>query len=206
MTGRTGYTAPTNSNAPDGPAQIAAVYAHFDARVDATLATVAELPASGNWTGRTIYVTEDRSSWVWDTIWRVRASKWITYTPVITNFTVGNGTVSARYRHVGEDVEVRLDVTLGSTSAVSGSLDVPLPVTGKSGFTTFAQKGYGVATDASAATFVYLNYNLISTTTVRAYVINVANNYAGFSILGSTVPFTWAAGDQFSMELKYEKA
>jgi hypothetical protein len=73
MTGRTNYTAPTNGLAPEGPAQIAAAYAHFDALIGESVAAVANLPASGNWNGRTIYVEATDSVYVW----RGAAWRWV---------------------------------------------------------------------------------------------------------------------------------
>ena len=56
MTGRTNYTGVDNNSAMQGPAQITAVYDHFDRLVGETAPNPQSLPLSGNWQGRTIYV------------------------------------------------------------------------------------------------------------------------------------------------------
>lgn len=66
MTGRTGYTAPTNASAPTVPAHLSAAYAHFDPLIGETVANLGALPSSGNWTGRTIWVADIKRMRVWD--------------------------------------------------------------------------------------------------------------------------------------------
>jgi len=53
---------------------------------------------------------------------------WTAWTPTITGFTVGNGTVAGRYRKVGHDLELNLFITFGTTSAVTGTLSMSLPL------------------------------------------------------------------------------
>jgi len=66
MTGRTGYTGVTNDDPPYGPEQITDVYEHFDPLIGETAATASALPASGNWTGRTVYVQDTAAHYVWN--------------------------------------------------------------------------------------------------------------------------------------------
>ena len=52
-----------------------------------------------------------------------------TWTPTITGFTLGNGTVNySNYIKVGKMVICKYQVTLGSTSAVTGLITVTVPV------------------------------------------------------------------------------
>jgi hypothetical protein len=64
MTGRTNYTGVANTGPMQGPAQITATYAHFDAIVGETRPLTSDLPATGNWVGRTIYVEATESLYV----------------------------------------------------------------------------------------------------------------------------------------------
>jgi hypothetical protein len=57
----------------------------------------------------------------------IGADPWTVWTPTITGFTVGNGTVAGRYRKSGHDLELNLFITFGTTSAITGSLSMPLP-------------------------------------------------------------------------------
>lgn len=58
-----GYTQLANSAPFNGPAQINAAEAFVEGLVDATVATSGQLPTTGNWVGRTYYVSGDRSTW-----------------------------------------------------------------------------------------------------------------------------------------------
>lgn len=65
MVGRTGYTPPNAGMSPNGPAQMTAIYEHFDSKVGESVALISSLPASGNWTGRTIAVEQDKTIRTW---------------------------------------------------------------------------------------------------------------------------------------------
>jgi hypothetical protein len=74
MTGRTGYTAVSNSKVPDFGGDITAVYAHFDALINETRANAAALPISGNWAGRLIGVQDTGAVYWWTgSAWRPTA-------------------------------------------------------------------------------------------------------------------------------------
>ena len=66
MTGRTNYTGVGNSDAMQGPSQITDVYKHFDALIGQSFATPSDLPASGNWPGRTALVLTPKSEYQHD--------------------------------------------------------------------------------------------------------------------------------------------
>lgn len=53
---------------------------------------------------------------------------WTSYTPTWTAFTVGNGTVNAKFQQVGKTVNFKIDVIAGSTTAATASVVVSLPV------------------------------------------------------------------------------
>src|SRR5690242_15835711 len=59
---------------------------------------------------------------------------WTTFTPTWTNVTVGNASVnSGKYLKIGKVVWFRIDLVLGSTSTVTGSVSVAFPVTAQVG-------------------------------------------------------------------------
>jgi hypothetical protein len=71
MAGRTGYTPITNASPMQGPAQITKVYEWFDPLIGESRPTVSALPTTGNFLGRTIYVADQRTPYVWDgTTWQ----------------------------------------------------------------------------------------------------------------------------------------
>jgi hypothetical protein len=127
------------------------------------------------------------------------------YTPTFTNFTLGNGTINiARWAQSGKMVHVYGIVTLGSTSSVSGSITVALPVTAASsplGFVT----GVGQFGDDGVG-----NYGAVairaSTTTLTINAQKSDGTYTLLASTSSTVPFTWATNDDFRWSLVYEAA
>ena len=68
------------------------------------------------------------------------------YTPTFTGFTKGNANIVARYAQSGKAVNVFVSVTLGSTSSVTGSITVSLPVTASSN--AIILRGIGGITDS----------------------------------------------------------
>ena len=51
------------------------------------------------------------------------------WTPTLTNITIGNGTVTAAYVQIGKHIHAQIRITLGSTSTVGGNPGFSLPVT-----------------------------------------------------------------------------
>jgi len=133
---------------------------------------------------------------------------WISYTPTLTNLTLGSGTVVALYRKVGKQVDVRIKFTLGAGSAVSSTGRFSLPVTAKTtGYSTggIAPSILGVATIEDAGIEEYAGLvGLYSSTVVAPMVINTASTYALHQFLASTVPFVWGANDIMSLIFSYE--
>ena len=124
---------------------------------------------------------------------------WAPYTPTLTNVTVGNGAITARYKRIDKTVFFQTHFLFGSTSAVTGSVTVGLPVAPR------------LVTSVSASVF-FLD-NLVgwfpgswapsgSGVVIRA--TNTSGTYATASALSSTVPFTWTTDDYFNVSGFYE--
>jgi len=121
---------------------------------------------------------------------------WTAYTPTITNFTLGNGTVTARYKQIGKTLFVQAKIVFGSTSSITGSLNFTMPFSTKignmQGIANIALQDVGVGTwkafsaDASGAGFFI-------------YVENATGTYVRDSAISSTVPFTWTTNDTISI-------
>jgi hypothetical protein len=124
------------------------------------------------------------------------------YTPSFVNFTLGNGTVAARYIQIGEFVFVYGHVILGSTSSVTGQIRVSLPVTSVS---MTRQQQWATCTDTGTA-----NYSAstiwIDTTTMAINALNAAGTYLAGVTTNATTPFTWTNLDEFAFALMYEAA
>lgn len=137
-------------------------------------------------------VTGTGTTWVW--------SDW---TPTYANITVGNGTVSARYKQIGKTVHFSYTLVLGSTSAIGSSPTFTLPVTaysaGKYNFTAYALDSGTTRVPLFADTFG-------STTVVGLFAVNTAGTYGSQATITSTVPFTWTTSDELHIDGAYEAA
>ena len=88
---------------------------------------------------------------------------WQDWTPTINNATQGNGTVTARYVQIGKLVIGMFTFTLGSTSAVSGDVNITLPVTGATTNVNLASLSYVEnATLSSSVPFTWGTGDVIS--------------------------------------------
>lgn len=134
---------------------------------------------------------------------------WASWTPTLTNMTLGNGTIVARFIQIGKTVFFRFTFVLGSTSTIGSSPTFSLPVTAITGYTTGASTPIGIVhyehtgvTNAEGA--IYIS----STTTASFGVWGAASTYVtgGAGGLSSSVPFTWAVSDQILTTGFYEAA
>lgn len=122
--------------------------------------------------------------------WRVifvRAGTAIAYTPTWTNGTIGNGTLTGRYRQDGGLVWVDISVTMGSTSTFgAGSVwafSLPMTAAGTTG-QVFA------AHILDSGTAFYIGAAVpASTTTISIYTNGASSGVT------SAVPMTWAQND-----------
>lgn len=130
---------------------------------------------------------------------------WQSWDPTYTNFTLGNGTLNyAKYIQIGKTVFLKIKATLGSTSAISGSLSFSTPVTAHA--------------DASAGADAIMDTGQLNDATgqrwfpfsrwTNADTINVGylNSSSNFTLISSTAPFTWATSDSWALSVMYEAA
>lgn len=133
-----------------------------------------------------------------------------TYTPTVSNLTVGNGTMTARYQQVGKLVVLVIDFVLGSSSAVGTGPQISLPVTanaryvagsgsGRIGGATFYAEDFGTGGYILAG-------NIVSTTNLQLYVTKTDSTYTYVAGVTSTAPFTWGTADFFGGTIIYEAA
>lgn len=132
---------------------------------------------------------------------------WQDWTPTLTNITLGNGTLVARYIQIGKTVSFTISFTLGTTSTVGTVGTFTLPVTANTtGYiVTFSEIGVGKAIDVGTADYTIL-VRLNSSTTVRPILVNAAGTYGASQGITATVPMTWTTGDQLTLTGTYEAA
>ena len=126
------------------------------------------------------------------------------FTPTYTGYTRGNGTVFARFMRINQFVFVYVQEILGSTSSVSGSIVMDLPV---AGFAGAAQLKSGVEfLDNSPSAIIYGQTRSSANTDVEISANLASGTYVSRAVTSATVPFTWATSDRFSFAICYEAA
>jgi hypothetical protein len=123
------------------------------------------------------------------------------YTPAITGVTIGNGTRAFRYTQINKFVHMYGRFTLGGTSAVSGVINIALPVTAAANLPSSA-----VVTIQDTGTATIPAYSLTGPTEVSVYAVNVAGTYPGIVAPSATVPMTWTNLDFVEVSIVYEAA
>ena len=128
----------------------------------------------------------------------------LSFTPTYTNFSLGNGTVTARYVRVQKLVYVFVLIACGSTSAFTGTqMSVTKPIT------SAAQDGVQGTVfyfDASTGSQVFGPIRYASTTAVVNDLYNAASTYLTIGFTNATTPWALAAGDVIAMNYVYEAA
>lgn len=125
---------------------------------------------------------------------------WTAYTPVLSNWAKGNGTLVGKYMQAGKLIHYSIKFTAGSTSTFSGNVQITLP---------FAVAG----ADGSAFAFPVGQAGLVdSSGTARGYRTAISTGTTvnlraedGTNVNG-TVPWTWATGDIIEINGSYEAA
>jgi len=128
---------------------------------------------------------------------------WTSFTPVFTNFTLGNGTVDARYCQINDLVFVEVRLTFGSTSYLTGGFIINNPVgTANSGP---SYRGSARLKDNSPLTLI-AGFIQVGATQTFLYRQNVSGSNINAFGLSGTLPWTWATGDAIDFEYWYRKA
>lgn len=111
--------------------------------------------------------------------------------PIAGGITIGNGTLTAQYAAIGPITVCYFRFILGSTSAISGDVQLTLPV-----IAAFNRINGTAHFDDNSPAAIYPGL-LFSTTTnlVALRPVNTSATYATTSACSATVPFTWTTGD-----------
>ena len=125
---------------------------------------------------------------------------WTTWTPSFSNFTLGNGTATARYQQIGKSVDINLKIVLGSTSAITGAVSISLPANNKQNDMYLN----GILADSGIANYGGLGVLFDNFVYVRLMITN--GTYLSVDAISATTPFTWATGDFFTIIGSYEVA
>ena len=127
------------------------------------------------------------------------ATAWTTWSPTLTNLTLGSGTLIAKYRRVGKTVDFFWRFVYGAASAVGTDPTFTLPVSAAAELLTAIEfPATGRITDASAGSSRGQIRAILNTTanTVTMYYFNAATTVASIT---ATVPWTWTTSDSLSL-------
>lgn len=137
------------------------------------------------------------------TRWRVHLlnpGAWITFTPTLTNITLGSGTLTARYQQRGRNVWYQFFLVWGVGTSASGTQTLSAPITPAIG--AGDQMGAGYALDSGTASFP-LQFVLggSGNITVLSFTVSGSNVIRAFAT--GTVPFTWTTSDELRGSVVY---
>jgi hypothetical protein len=122
----------------------------------------------------------------------------VSSTITFTNLTKGNATIDARYVKIGRLVIYWGQLIFGSTTSITGSVRIGLPITAGTGKTAI-----GVVSCGDVATRDYVG-TLILLTTTTAYPTHSESGNLGS--VDATNPMTWTTGDLLRWFMAYEAA
>jgi hypothetical protein len=134
------------------------------------------------------------------------------YTPTLTNVAVGTGgnaETTGKYVKAGRLVVFRVKLVLGTSGAsVSGKIGISLPFTAAGSAAGYNETASFNGTFLDLGTAIYPAMAVQETNTrIDLFAINAAGTFAvAGAATSSTVPFTWAAGDQIHLSGVYEAA
>lgn len=134
---------------------------------------------------------------------------WQSWTPTLTNLTLGNGTSVGNYVQIGKAVYFRYIFTLGSSgSAVGSGPTITLPVTANAAYASpnySFEVGVGLATCASTDYLLFCEIG--SATTFRPLLSGTASTYLSTRTpFAATTPGSWTSGNYFTLQGYYEAA
>jgi len=137
----------------------------------------------------------------WVAVWH----DWKSWNPTFSNFSLGNGSISAKYRRNGRMIEFIIALTLGSTSAATGAIGFSTPVAPADALIKHARGG--VLTRAAVPSTPYPVQMRIA----GGSTINVALGTSSGAVLATTnwsntYPAAPANGDTLYLEGAYEVA
>ena len=133
------------------------------------------------------------------------------YTPTYTAFTLGNGTVTAKYCQTNDFVHVIGSIVLGSTSSVTGNMGIGMNFSADAMYYTptiwVMEMGTATFVDSSAGIIDYGVVAGANNSTIMQIFSQASNGtYLARGLVNATTPFTWAVSDEIKWNVYFKKA
>ena len=151
--------------------------------------------------GQRIFESDTGRELLYDgTGWVIMSEPTQTYTPALTNVTLGNGTNSGQYHRSDGYVDFATQLVLGSTSAITGAVAIGLPINAGGLTGGNAMPAQCLLFDASVG--LVLGVALVNGTTA-VYPSYLSSLAGAATSVNTTTPFTWANGDAIWIKGRY---
>lgn len=152
--------------------------------------------------GQIIYETDTDSFFGWNGAeWAAMAKEtgaWTAYTPTLTNMTLGNGSMSARYVQIGKTVHLQIVATFGSTTSISGTVSFSLPIN----YVNIGLPTVNSVFSDHGLTWYY-GFGIMDAT--KVYPQSFETDGSKLDVT-ATSPFTWTTNDGLFISTTYEAA
>lgn len=147
------------------------------------------------WVSGEVVTAAHMNAEVRDALTGIQAA-WTEYTPTLTNITLGNGTMTARYWRVGKTITVNFVFAAGTTTTyAAGSLGISTPTTMN---TVGGANGVAYCHNGSTAT---RNPGVIIQNSTTQVGFQFGAGVAGATNL---IPFTWGTAAALTGTFTYE--
>jgi len=184
-------TSIVNANITDTRFYIAAVGGMMNIRNIGAIPTSAEMNE-----GQLLWAMDTDTIYAWDGAAAQQvfpAPAWTSWSPTLTNLTLGNGTVTAKYLKRGKVLDFRFKFVLGSTSTVGTLPRFSLPFAAHGDYVVQQDlAGYSVLVDAGISLYTG-SIRFVSDLSNVEFVLTGTNGLHG--VVNATTPFTFATGD-----------
>jgi len=160
--------------------------------------------------GMTIFRKDTDAYEVYDgTDWLTFDTKWQTYTPTLTNITLGNGSLTGcKYFRTGKKVAVKFRLKFGTTTGMGTDPTISLPLTAAALNATanIPILGWGQYFDISTGSPFPCAIEHASTTTCTIRAMATNGTFLTPQVIAAATPFAFAVNDELAGDFYYEMA
>lgn len=138
--------------------------------------------------------------------WRFFYQPWQAWSPTLSGFTIGNGSLTARYLRTLGHVHFSIRLEIGSTTNVTGAVGFSAPVSSSNNSYMAIGTGSWVRTALPTTPYPLMPKMSASSSTINAVLFNSSSAVVTLSQLSNLYPAPPATGDLLYMQGSYEVA